>query len=77
MSKTRRQRALEHPGLPKPGVRDPRRIKNMAAVVMGQAGGLAPHKSRGVQSLPKAARQAIAKRAAETRRLNKEMKRAV
>jgi len=55
MSKTRRQRAIEHPDKPKRGVRDPRRAKFKltkdgkikAAVELGRLGGKAPHKTRG------------------------------
>lgn len=74
MSKTRRQRALEYPGRPKPGVRDPnRKAKSPAAVEMGRLGGEAPHKTRGLQTLTAEQRHEIGKRAAKTRKLNKEL----
>ena len=54
MSKTRRQRADEHPHLPKKGVRDPARkpkAKNPAAVALGKLGGRAPHIIRGLAAM--------------------------
>ncbi len=59
MSKTRRQRALDHPGKPKKGVRDPRR-KNRAAATLGKLGGLAPHKLRGLQAASSDTRKQVA-----------------
>ncbi len=67
MSKTRRQRAQEHPGLPKKGVRDPSR-KNKAAVALGRKGGKAPHIVRGMQALSPEERKAVAKTREENRK---------
>ncbi len=54
MAKTRRQRALEHPDMPKKGVRDKRRIakpeESEAARLMGRIGGNADHASRGLET---------------------------
>ncbi len=76
MSKTRRQRAIEHPGKPKRGVRDPNRIPNPAAQAMGKLGGLAPHKSRGLQAASPELRKEIqargVKAAIKARKLKKE-----
>ncbi len=72
MSKTRRQRALEHPDLPKPGVRDWRRVKNPAAVELGRLGGSAPHVSRGLQSAPEAEVKRVSALGVEARRRKRE-----
>lgn len=75
MSKTRRQRATEHPGKPKRGVRDPNRVKHPGAVAMGKLGGSAPHKLRGLQAASPELRKEVqargAKAAVEARKRRK------
>lgn len=74
MSKTRRQRSLEHPNLPKPGVRDPRRIpKNPAAVALGKLGGAAPHFIRGLQGSSEEEVKRISALGVEARRRKREL----
>ncbi len=67
MAKTRRQRALEHPDMPKKGVRDKSRIptekteeQKAAAAVMGRMGGKADHGSRGLQTAGERTKRKVA-----------------
>lgn len=62
MAKTRRQRRLEHPDMPKKGVRDKARLPlemRLAASVMGRMGGNADHKSRGLETASKEKKQMV------------------
>jgi len=79
MAKTRRQRALEHPGMPKKGVRDQRRVvkekspedieaAKQAAQVMGRIGGAAEHVTRGLETATKEKRREVAMAGVKARR---------
>jgi hypothetical protein len=76
MAKTRRQRREEHPNLPKPGVRDPRRKKdkgNPWAKELGRLGGLAYHsKPYGFGALSEEERRIAALKGVEAKRKKKE-----
>ncbi len=74
MSKTRRQRALEHPGKPKRGVRDPNRIPNPAAQSLGKLGGDAPHKLRGLQAADPILRKQVQAKGAKAAKAARELK---
>ncbi len=71
MSKTRRQRSLEHPDMPKKGIRDKRRVvkeKNPAAVELGRLGGQTFQKVRGFQHLTAEERKRVAMMGVEGRK---------
>ncbi len=77
MAKTRRQRAAEHPGMPKKGVRDPRRRpqgpaltdeQRAAATVFARIGGKAPHETRGLETASDEDRQKVAMAGVAARR---------
>lgn len=71
MAKTRRQRRLEHPNMPKNGVRDQRRKvtdeEKKAASLFAGIGANAAHKTRGLETASPSTRQEVSMKGVEAR----------